>query len=170
MIVSCLLCNTIGKQNRVSPLTKKKTKETKVTETCVHRQKGISMLLDTYCFGQPLLFLCLCFTHCVFIRPYTVLSPVSAMNDTNCCCRKGNLPALICCKTNTVRGAGGLQQWSVRKLPWTKAAFSGTSPPRSHLTQSCTRPVPAQWASKQRAFSEYLWEELSHRQTEHFLQ
>lgn len=76
-----------------------------MTEKWVHTQKGISMLLDTYCFGQPLLFLCVCFTHRVFIRPYTMVSPISAMNHTDCCCGKGNLPALICSKTDTLRGA-----------------------------------------------------------------
>lgn len=63
------------------------------------------MLLDTRCFGQPLLFLCLCCTHRVFLRPYTAVSPVSAMNYTNCCCRQGDLPALVCSKTDTLRGA-----------------------------------------------------------------
>lgn len=73
-------------------------------EKYVHTEKGISVLLDTYCFREPLLFLCVCFTHHVFIRPYAVVSPISATNQ-NCCDRKGNLPALICSKTDTSRGA-----------------------------------------------------------------
>lgn len=124
--------------------------------------------MDTYCFGLPLLFLCVCFTRCVFIHPYTMVSTISAMNYTNCCCRKGNLPALVCSKTRHSEVLGGLQQWSIRKLCWTKAAFSGKLPPRSHLPQSCTRPVPAQWTSQWSAFSEYLWEKLSQKQSTFF--
>lgn len=133
-------------------------------EKYVHTEKGISVLLDTYCFREPLLFLCVCFTHHVFIRPYAVV-PQSLLQTRIAATEKAIFLPSFVPKLTPPEVLGGLQQWSVRKLLWTKAAFSGTSPPRTHLPQSCTRPVPAQWTSKQRAVSEYLWEKLSHKQS-----
>lgn len=50
-----------------------------------------------------LCYFCACVLHTVFSYALTPWFPQSLLR--NCCCRKGNLPALICSKTDTPRGA-----------------------------------------------------------------
>lgn len=168
MIVSCHLCNTTGKQNHVSPLTKK-NKPKWLRNVSLHKK-------ELACFWTPTVLDSLCYfcagvLHTVFSYALTPRFPQSLLWTTQIAAAEITIfPPSFVPRPTPSEVLDGLQQRSIRKLLWTKAAFSGTSPPRSHLPQSCTRPAPAQWASKQRAFLEYLWEKLSHRQTEHFLQ
>lgn len=80
-------------------------------------------VLDSLCYS------CACVLHTVFSY---MVSPVSAMNYTNFCCRKGIFLPSFAPRLTPSEVLGGLQQWSVRKLLWTKAAFSGTPPPIYH--------------------------------------
>lgn len=115
-------------------------------------------VLDSLCY------FCVCVLHTVFSYALTPWFPQCLLRTRIAAAEKAIFPPSFVPRLTPPEVLGGLQQWSIRKLLWTKAAFSGTSPPRSHFPQSGTRPVPAQWTGKQRAFSEYLWEKLSHRQ------
>lgn len=77
MIVSYLLCNTIGKQNHVSPLTKK-TKKPKCLRNMSIQRKELACFW-THTLSDSLCYFCACILHTMFSYALTPWFPQSLL-------------------------------------------------------------------------------------------